>query len=328
MQGTPARTKGAAMSRAPQPVYYAYGGPLRDYLELNLVVLAWGFTAILGKLIALPAVEVTAWRTALAAAGLAVVARLLGVSLRVPRRAALVFLGTGLLVGWHWILFFLSAKLSTASVCLAAMPTVMLWCSLIEPLANGTRRWSLGELATGLVIVGAVWLIYRFEFRHWLGFTVGLASSLIGAVFAVINKFLAEKHSPVVICGWQMIGACAACLPVLPFLGGGIPALPSVTDLFWLLVLSQVCTVAAYVGYLHVLRRLSVFTVNVVYNLEPVYGIVLAALIFGETERMSGAFYLGAGILIASVVALPFVNRWVAGTDARAAPPAPPSGLP
>jgi drug/metabolite transporter (DMT)-like permease len=297
------------MPRQLTPHITPYSTGLRDMLQLHLVVLAWGLTAILGKLITLPPVEVTVWRTGLAAAGLVLIAIVAGIPLRVPRRAALQFLGTGLIIGWHWMLFFLSARLSTASVCLAAMPTIMVWCSLIEPLMNGTRRWSKAELLTGVVMVGAVWIIYEFEFRHWLGFTVGLASAFLAGIFAVINKFHTARHSPVILCGYQMVGACAACLALLPFFAEGRVGLPSRPDLLWLLVLSQVCTVGAYIGYLDVLRRMSVFTVNVVYNMEPVYGIVLAALVFGEKERMSGGFYLGAGIIIAIVMVMPWVER-------------------
>jgi drug/metabolite transporter (DMT)-like permease len=273
------------------------------------VVLAWGFTAILGKLISIPAPEVTVWRTALAALGLAIIAKLRGMNLCLPRRVTLALLGTGVLIGWHWVLFFLSARLSTASVCLAAMPTIMVWCSVLEPLVNRTHRWSKAELLTGVVMIGAVWIIYNFEFRNWLGFTVGLVSAFIAAIFGVFNKLLTTRHSSILICFYQMVGACAACLVLLPFFGKENLALPSALDFLWLLVLSQLCTVGAYIGYLDVLRRMSVFTVNVVYNLEPVYGIALAALIFGERERMSGGFYLGAGIIIAAVLALPWINR-------------------
>jgi len=282
---------------------------LRDYLQLHLVILAWGFTAILGKLISIPALEVTVWRTFLAALGLAVIGKMRGMSLMMPRRVTFIILATGLLIGWHWVLFFLSARLSTASVCLAAMPTIMVWCSIMEPLFNRSYRWSKGELLTGVVMMGAVWLIYRFEFTHWWGFSVGLISAFFAAIFGVINKPLTARYSPLLICLYQMIGACTACVVLLPFFGKENFAMPSGADFLWLLLLSQFCTVGAYIGYLDVLRRMSVFTVNVVYNLEPVYGIVLAVLIFGERERMSGGFYLGASIIIGAVLALPFLNR-------------------
>ena len=283
--------------------------PLRDYLQLHLVILAWGFTAILGKLITIPALEVVAWRTAMASLGLALVAKFAGASLRVPSRLAWSFFGIGVLVGLHWFTFFLSARLATASVSLAALPTVMIWCSLIEPLIDGTRRWRITELLVGVIMVGAVWIIYRFEFTHWLGFTVGLLSAFLAASFALINKHLTKREHPAVVSFWQMIGAFAISLVLLPFFNEGKPALPNAENFLWLLVLSQVCTVGAYLGYMDILRRMSVFTINVVYNLEPVYGIVLAALIFGDRERMSGGFYLGAGIIVAAVIALPMLSR-------------------
>ncbi len=316
------------MSQALQPASRAYGGSLRDLTLLNLVVLAWGFTSILGKLISIPAVEVTVWRTGFAAIGLLLICRFRSLSLIISRRDALAFLGTGVIIGWHWATFFLSARLSTASVCLAAMPTGMLWCSLIEPLVNRTRKWSKVELVTGLVTIVAVWIIYRFEFRHWLGFTVGLTSAFLAAIFGVMNKQLTTRHPPAVMCCYQMVGACISCLALLPFLSTPTFALPAGMDWLWLVLLSQVCTVAAYVGYLDVLRRVSVFTVNVVYNLEPVYGILMAAIIFGEKERMSGGFYFGATIIVASVVALPVMNRLTANQNAVSEEPPATSGLP
>ena len=296
------------------------GHTVRDYLQLHLVVLAWGFTAILGKLITLSPLDVVVWRTGLAALGLVIVAVVMRQSLRVPRRVLLTFIATGMVVGLHWILFFLSARLSTASVCLVAMPTVMIWCSLIEPLMDGSRRWRAAELIIGAIIVGAILLIYHAELKHRLGFTVGLISAVFAAIFGVWNKQLTSKHPPVVICCWQMIGACLIGLMLRPFFVLQTSSMPSLADLGWLLVLSLGCTVAAYIGYMDVLRRMSVFTINVVYNLEPVYGIMLAALFFGEKERMSAGFYLGALIIMASVLALPWINRRLNAASTSALP--------
>lgn len=279
-------------------------------LLLHLVVIAWSLTAILGKLISLPATDVAVWRTGLAAIGFAIVARTMRVPLRIPARERWHLLIIGWFMGWHWLLFFLSLRLATASVTLAAMPAILIYCSLVEPLINGTRHWRKAELLVGLIIMGAVSLIYQVEPRYWLGFTVALVSAGFACVFALGNKRLTHKHPFAVLCFWQMCGACAACLFALPFVSGHwLPEVPVGVDLVWLLVLSQVCTVAAYAGYIVVLRHLSIFTVNVTYNLEPVYGIVLAALIFGQTERMRAGFYLGAAIIIGSVLALPWLER-------------------
>ncbi len=281
---------------------------------LHLVILAWAFTAVLGKLIGLPAPDMVVWRTALATLGFAALAAFLRSPLRLSRRDACVVGGVGLLLGLHWVLFFLSARLATASVSLAAMPTMMIWCSLLEPLVNGTRRWSGVELLVGLVVIGAVWMIYGFEPGHWLGFTTGIASAFVASFYAVANKQIAGSFPFATLCAWQLGGACAASWLTLPLIEGRIlPGIPGPRDLAWLLLFAFGCTVLPYAAFVYVVRRLSVFTINVVYNLEPLYGILLAALVFGSCERMTPGFYAGAGILIAAVFAVPWLQRWAAG---------------
>jgi drug/metabolite transporter (DMT)-like permease len=284
---------------------------MRDYLKLHLVVVAWGFTAILGKLIDMPAVEMLVWRTVLAALGFWLVARWQKVSLQLTAAQAGRMLLLGGLLGAHWILFFISARLSTASVCLAAMPTAMVWCSLIEPWINGTRRWRPLELIVGAVIVGAVWLIYEVEFRYWLGFSVALASAVLAAVFAVISKQIVARTHYAVMGTYQMSGAALVSVIGWLWLEKGHITTPGWDDVLWLLLFASICTVWAYAGYMEVLRRLSMFTVNVIYNMEPIYGILLAALIFGSEEFMSSGFYLGAAIIIGSVLLVPWLEKWV-----------------
>lgn len=284
---------------------------MRDYLLLHLVILAWGFTAILGKLITIPPVEVVLWRTAMAAAGFALMATWFQKALRVPRAEMLRMQAVGAILGLHWVLFFASARLATASVSLAALPTAMLWCSLIEPVVDGTRRWRPLELLVGLIIMGAVWMIYEVELRYWLGFTVGIVSALLAALFAVSNKQLVTRwHWSVMGCH-QMLGALLVTVLAWAVTSPATLTLPNAPNLLWLFILASICTVGAYAGYMEVLKRMSIFTINVVYNLEPVYGIVLAILIFGSQERMSGGFYLGASIIIGSVLIVPWLKRWV-----------------
>jgi drug/metabolite transporter (DMT)-like permease len=283
---------------------------VRDYLLIHVVVLAWGFTSILGRWIDLPPVDLVVWRSGLAALGFAGVALVTGKRLGGDWRRALGLMGVGLLLGWHWVLFFLSARLATVSVCLAALPTAMIWCSLIEPLVDGSRRWLRGELLVGLVMVGAVWLIYQVEFSHWWGFTVALGAAVLAALYSVLTKQMVVRWPASVIGFYQMTGAMLGVLLGLPWVGGGEGlALPAGGDWLSLLVLAWGCTVAAYMGYLDALTRVSVFTVNVIYNLEPVYGILLALLFFGEAEKMSPGFYAGAGVIVAVVLALPWAKQ-------------------
>lgn len=277
---------------------------------IHVVVLAWSFTSILGRWIDLPPVDLVVWRSGLAALGFAGVALVTGKRLGGDWRRALGLMGVGLLLGWHWVLFFLSARLATVSVCLAALPTAMIWCSLIEPLVDGSRRWLRGELLVGLVMVGAVWLIYQVEFSHWWGFTVALGAAVLAALYSVLTKQMVVRWPASVIGFYQMTGAMLGVLLGLPWVGGGEGlALPAGGDWLSLLVLAWGCTVAAYMGYLDALTRVSVFTVNVIYNLEPVYGILLALLFFGEAEKMSPEFYAGAGVIVAVVLALPWAKQ-------------------
>jgi len=304
-------SKTAGQTPGPAEVFYASHPPfMPPTLLLHLVIFAWSLTAILGKLITLPATDVAVWRTGMAALGFALVAKVMRAPLRVPRAELGRLLAIGWVMGWHWLLFFLSSRLATASVTLAAMPAIMIFCSLAEPLVDGTRRWRKSELLVGLVIIGAVSLIYKVELRYWLGFTVALVSALLATVFALGNKQLTHRYHFATLCFWQMVGACASCTCALPFVSGHwLPVVPGSRDLIWLLLLSQVCTVGAYAGYIIVLRHLSMFTVNVIYNLEPVYGILLAVPIFGQTEHMSTGFYAGAAIIVVSVLLLPWLNR-------------------
>lgn len=282
---------------------------VRDYVQIHLVVLAWGFTSILGRWIELEPVDLVIWRSGLAAAGFGLAAWLWGTRLREDPKRALGLMAVGLLLGWHWVLFFLSARLSTVSVSLAAMPTAMLWCSLIEPLVDGSRRWPKGELVIGAIMVGAVWLIYQVEFTHWLGFTVGLIAALLAALFAVFTKQWVARCPGLTIGFYQMSGAMLGVLIGLPLLEARGLAWPTGSDWGWLLLLAWGCTVATYLGYTDVLRRVSVFTVNVIYNLEPVYGILMALLFFGEAEQMSAGFYAGAAVIVGIVLALPWMRR-------------------
>lgn len=281
---------------------------MRHFLLMHLVTLAWGLTAVLGKLVALPPTDLVLWRTLLAVAGFWLLARALRTPLSLSPRSACHLLGLGALLGLHWVLFFASARLATASVCLAAMPTGMLWCSLLEPWLDGSRRWRPLELVTGAVIVAAVWLIYEVELRHWLGLTVGLLAALVAAFFVLFSKRVATHRHFAVIGAWQMAGALAVTLLVLPFTAA-LPAWPAAADWPWLVLLSAVCTVAAYAGYMVVLRHLDVFSVNLIYNLEPIYGILLAMLVFGTEEKMSGGFYVGAAMITGSALLVPWLRR-------------------
>ncbi len=287
-----------------------------DYAILHLVVLIWGITAILGKLISLDPAVLTAWRT-----GLAAVTLFLILGIRRERwpawQDAGVMLATGLLIGLHWFLFFRSARQGTVSGSLAGASTMALWVALLEPLMIRGRRWSGTEalLAAG-VTLGVVIIQLRFD-PDGNGFSIGDGGRLrdsglftgilaagVAALFSIINGRLVQRHPALVITTLEMSSACALCVV-------GALLFPPETDLIWwpsahdwpwVLVLALVCTVFAYSACVWVQRRVSAFSLGMASNLEPVYGMALAPLVFGAVEHQSLQFYLGAAAIIGCVI--------------------------
>ena len=285
----------------------------KDFLLLHGIVMIWGFTAILGLLIALPPVEVVFFRTLLASLGLFLLLKLRRRSFKLNSRKVLwVILGTGVLIAVHWITFFLSARMSNASVCLAGMATCSLWTSLLEPLSQG-RKVKGFEVVLSVIAFAGIGVIFNVEFDYLAGLLVAVFSAFISAIFTVINGRLSKQYNPYVITFYEMSGACVSILLFYPiyaaFFTDRIVWFPSPMDWVWLLALALICTVYAYSASVELMKRLSAFSINLVVNLEPVYGIVLALLIFGASEEMSGGFYLGTGLILTSVLLYPLLNR-------------------
>ncbi|MGY6522119.1 MAG: DMT family transporter [Mongoliitalea sp.] len=286
--------------------------PVKDYTMLHFIVMIWGFTAILGLLISLPSLEVVFYRTLIASLLIGLGFAWKKSSLRVSREELFKIMGTGVIVALHWILFFGAARVSTASVCLAGMATTSLWTAFVEPLAN-KKAVKPFEIFLGLMVLSGLYVIFRFELDYWLGLLMAVASAFLSAVFTVINGRLTQRHEPFVLTFYEMLGACLFAGLLLPLVGFVFPGesvqlIPQGLDWLWLLILSGVCTVYAFSVSVELMRRISAFAVNLTINLEPVYGIILAVVIFGEKEQMTGGFYLGTLIILISVLIYPVYN--------------------
>ena len=286
----------------------------KDYLHLHFLVLIWGFTAILGLLITIPPVEVVFYRTLIACIGLGVLMSTRQVSFRVEKTDAIKLLLTGSVIAAHWILFFTSARISTASVCLAGMATTSFWTSFLEPLAlNKKIKWY--EVFLGVIVIIGLYVIFHFEFNHALGLALALISAFLAALFTVINSKFAKVHHHQTITFYEMMGACISIAIFFPVYKNSIAMNHelhlnlSATDFIYIFLLAVVCTVYAYTASIELMKKISAFSVNLTINLEPVYGIILAVLIFGEKEKMQAGFYIGAGIILLSVLAHPFLNK-------------------
>jgi len=278
----------------------------RNYLELHFIVFLWGFTAILGKLISIPAVELVFARTFIAAAALALILYFKKISFRIGRKQIIKIIAVGFLISAHWILFFASARISSVAICLAGMSTVSLWTAILEPIFT-SKKIKAHELFMSFLIIVGLYLIFRFEFNHLTGIIMAVVSAMLSAIFTIINARLVQQHRPLVISCYELAGACLATALFFPFYTlyltdtGSLNFDLSRLDGVWLLLLALVCTVYPFTSSVRLMQRISAFTVNLSVNLEPVYGIVFALFIFKDDEHMSMGFYLGAAIILCSV---------------------------
>lgn len=284
----------------------------RDYLELHFIVLLWGFTAVLGKLITIPPMELVFYRVGLSTVLLALLMWRKGLSFKLPALSTWQMLGNGALIAGHWVTFFASARVANVSISLAGFATIAWWTSILEPLVLKKKfRWY--EMVLGVVILGGLYIIFRFQFNHAWGLTLAIISAFLGALFTVLNGKFTNKYNHYTITFYEMLGATVSILIIFPWYAqqnpGGLQLNPTTLDWLYILILALVCTVYAYSISVELMKRISAFTINLTINLEPVYGIILALIVLGESERMTADFYVGALIIIGSILVYPLINR-------------------
>lgn len=288
----------------------------RAQLQIHLCVLLWGFTAILGKLITLPALPLVWWRMLLVAAALALVPRVWRGVRALPRRLLLAYAGIGVLVALHWLTFYGAVKLANASVAATCMALATVFVAMVEPKLAG-RRFSRAELALGLAVLPGVALVVGgIPDGMRIGVAVGALSALFVALFGSLNKRLVEHADPLVVTAVELgAGAVALTLlaPVMPMLfpafAGPMFVLPGAQDAAWLLLLAFACTLFPFALSLVALRHMSAFSAQLAVNLEPVYAIVLAIVLLSEQQELSLPFYLGVVIILAAVLVHPVLAR-------------------
>ena len=288
---------------------------VKNYVQLHFIVLIWGLTAILGLLINISALAVVFYRTLFATVILLFSLYFWRLSFKVSLKEFLKIVGVGLIIGLHWILFFAAARVSTASVCLVGIATCSFWTSLIEPLMS-SRKVKIYELALGVMVVIGLYIIFSVEFQYIEGLIMAILAAMLASVFTVLNGKLTHRHNHYVITFYEMMGAFIGSVLLIPlylfyFDTEILNFIPYEWDWLYLIILAGICTVLAFSMSVKVQKVLSAFVVNLTVNLEPIYGIILAFLIFGEEEKMSLGFYIGTAIILFSVLSYPMVNRIV-----------------
>ncbi len=224
--------------------------------------------------------------------------------IKVPPKTLLMLLIAGVVLALHWITFFRSIKVSNVSIALAAVSSGPFFTALLEPLWY-TRKIIWYEIVFGFLVVLGLYIIFNVEAQYLEGIVLGAVSALLASIFSLINGKLIKSERPSLISFYEMGTGVLLITLYLGFLNGFTPGFfqLSYNDWFFLFLLGSICTAYAFIVSVKVMRYISPYTVMLTTSLEPIYGIVLALLLFGDTERMNALFYLGALIILATVLA-------------------------
>ncbi|MFK5959116.1 MAG: DMT family transporter [Lutibacter sp.] len=276
---------------------------LNNYLHLHLLVFIWGFTAILGALISVNAIPLVWYRMTFAVIFILLYFIIKKKSLKTTPKALLKFLFTGIIIALHWIAFFSAIKVANVSIALVAMSTGALFASLIEPLFF-KRKLIIIELLFGLIVIAGLYLIFNVESQYALGIIYALIAAFLSALFTVLNGLYIKQYEAEIISFYQLLfGVIFVSGFVLLSSNFSIQDFTlKNSDIFYLLILSSICTAYAFVVAVKIMKYLTPYTVMLTVNLEPVYGIILAVLFFGDKEKMSPQFYIGALVIVITVI--------------------------
>jgi drug/metabolite transporter (DMT)-like permease len=285
---------------------------LSYHLLLHFIVFIWGFTGILGKLISLDAYLLVWYRMAIATLGIYAFLAFKGIEIKIGKEKIAKQLFVGLIVALHWITFFEAIKVSNVSVTLACFAATSLFTALMEPIFF-KRKLIFYEIILGVITVFGIYLIFRFEGDFFLGIVLSLFSASLASLFTVFNGIMVKETRARVISFYEMSGGFIG-ISLYMLLAGEAHlwlSLPALSDMIYLLILGLVCTAFAFVASVDIMKVLSPFTVSISVNLEPVYSIGLAILIFGDSEKMKPGFYAGASIVLLTVLANAYLkNRY------------------
>jgi len=283
----------------------------KAFWQIHFCVLLWGFTAILGKLITLPAQSLVVWRMLLVSVFLAVLPRVWRGLRILPPRLIAIYAGIGVIVALHWLTFYGAIKLANASVAVSCLALGSIFTAIIEPMLTG-KPHARSEILLGLMVIPGVYLLIGgVPLSMHLGIAVGILSSLLTAVFATLNKRYVHEADPESVTFIEMsVGALALAGASALYFGVDATFIrPDLYNFSLLLVLAILCTLLPFILSLHALRHISAFSTQLALNLEPVYAIVIAALWLREYQELTPQFYAGVAVILSAVFVQPLLLR-------------------
>ncbi len=273
-------------------------------LQLHTAVFLAGFTAILGKLILLNEGLLVWYRMLITFIIVLVILYFKKQLHRVSFFNVLKILGVGGVVGLHWLAFYGSVKYANVSVALVCFSAMGFFTAVFEPLIL-RRRVSMAELLLGLLTIAGIYIIFDFHPQYKVGIAFGILSALAGALFSIFNKQIIAHFTSQTVMLYEMAGGVLTLSILLPLYLHYFPAsyyLPTPADWAWLIILALFCTVISFNLQLQALQKVSAFTVNLSYNMEPVYGIILAFIFYNEYKALNFYFYIGVALILLAVV--------------------------
>lgn len=282
---------------------------LKNYVHLHFIVFIWGFTAILGKLISVDAIPLVWYRLIIATLIIYIYLRVLKIDLRVNLKTLFQFMIVGFIIGLHWVAFFYAIKISTISITLATMSTGALFTSILEPLLLKTKIKVYQILLSLLSVIG-ITIIYNVESDYNLGIFIALFAAFLSALFAVLNINFVKNYDSKVISFYELLFA-TILVSFIAFFQESFSInyfLLSQNDWVYVFLLGSICTAYAMTASNYLLKKISAFTIMLTVNLEPVYGILLALIIFGSDEKMTPSFYYGAFLILIGVILNGIIN--------------------
>ena len=275
----------------------------KSFFQLHTAVFLAGFTGVLGRLITLNEGLLVWYRLMIAAITLWVLYYFGKKIQRIPATDLLKIFGIGAIVALHWVTFYGSIKYANVSIALVCFSAIGFFTAILEPILTRSRL-NITEILLGLLVIAGIYLIFHFDPKFKTGIIVGIISSLLASLFPILNRLLVQRIAPETITLYELTGGFLFLSLLMPFYLQYFPPdhiLPTLTDFAWLLVLSWFCTVWAFNLSMNALKKISAFTVNLTYNLEPLYGIALAFIIYREDKYLAGAFYQGLLLIMLSV---------------------------
>jgi drug/metabolite transporter (DMT)-like permease len=277
---------------------------LKHYLHLHFLVFIAGFTAILGEVISIGSIALVWHRMFIALLLTFLFLIYKGYNLIINKKNLLRFSIAGIIIALHWITFFEAIEQSNISITLAMFSTGAFFASLLEPIFF-KRKVRPVEIILGFLVICGVFIILNANINSFIGVVLGITSALLASLFSVLNGKLVQKNNPIVISFYEFLSGVIFILLYLIFSGTlaelTITSLISY-DYLYIFILGSICTAYAFIASVHILKYLSPYTLVLTYNLEPVYGILLAIFIFPETEKMEFSFYVGTLIILSTII--------------------------